>query len=226
MAFAFVQTATNANSSTTSLVLTLSTPAAVNDLIVINMKFAADPVTISVTDNSAVPNTYAQAIVATGPGIWANQFYGVQKTGGATTITVSWPGVLATRMIADEFSGGATTNATVFDVATSNFGSSTSGSGTLSPAASGELISAGYLLTSGGTFTAGTGYTTSTTNTDGSAEYNLSGTTSETMPASWTNSANWVLVAGAYKPSSSPVVSTRRNTSRLATLRITSLNHL
>lgn len=196
--FAFVQTTTNAVNPGTSVILTPPGAVTVNNLLVLNMKFTADPGTISIT-NSGTPNTYAMAVSGGGIGLFGYQYYGVQTNGGATTVTVSWVNSTAARIILDEFSGNATTNAAVFDKSATNTGTSTSGSGTLAPTSSGELISAGYLFGTAGTFTAGTDYTASTANTNGSAEYRLSGTTSETMPASWTNSVSWVLVAGAYK---------------------------
>lgn len=210
MAFLFVQTKQNATGGASSLVITLTSAATVGNLLVINMKFGGVSVsTPTVTDNSGTPNTYALAVGPIDEPIASDfrcfQFYGVQVTGGATTVTISWTGTFAARIVVDEFSGGATTNATVFDQATSGNGSGTSASvPSFSPTTTGELISAGVAFNGATSITAGTDYTLATNQTNQSSEYRLSSAASETAPMSWTGTLRWVETAGAYNsPSTS-----------------------
>lgn len=213
MAFAFVQTAGNAMlTNSTTNVVTPTVPLTAGNLVVLNIRLPIGTTVTSVTDNASVPNTY---LVAAGPlsytGI-AYQIYGVQITGGATTVTTTISSSTTSRVVLDEFSGGASTNATVFDkssTGTSGGASQLSASVTsFSPIAAGELISAGIFLTTAVTaITAGTGYViANNVQTTIGTEYRLSSTTTETAPISWTTSSIWGEIAGAYKVASSPSI--------------------
>lgn len=201
-----VQSVQLASGGANPLVVTVA-PTVINNLLVVNVKLGTANVgrhVTSITDN--VGNTYLKAIgnIGNPNGTFGiEQWYGVQTTGGATSITINLDGADSIRVQIDESSGGQTTNAAVFDKATSSAGggiAGTSGSVSLSPTAAGELIAVGVALTSGGTFTAGSNYVIGSQNTNGASQYRLNGTTSETAPITWQNSALWIEVAGAYIP--------------------------
>lgn len=206
---AFLQKNSTQGSGTGSFSITI--PAAtVNNVLIVNIKINSAATTVtSVTDNASTPNTYAKAIGPIVSGNTMYQYYGVQVTGGATTVTVNLSASSTARADVDEFSGGQQTNASVFDVATSNTGASgvsASLATPLAPANNGELISASLAPSvTVSTFVAGTNYTLGVNQNNLASEYRLSGTTSETAPISWTTSANWILVAGAYIPLASSV---------------------
>lgn len=203
MAFVQVQSL-QANIGSSSDVITLSQAATQNNLIVISTKGTG--IISSITDNASTPNTYALAKSSVNTTPHDYQYYGVQVTGGATTITVNYSSGVGNRTFVNEFSGGKTTNVTVFDKSAENSGNGSSGSLSLSPTNSGELIVAFKAANTGGTIThtAGTNYTLAPDGTNGSIssaiEYRLSGTTSETAPITWNNSDLWTEVAGAYIP--------------------------
>jgi hypothetical protein len=134
------------------------------------------------------------------------QYYGVQTTGGTTTVTVTLGSSGPARAEVDEFSGNATSG--VFDVYNTNSGNSATASTTLSPANNGELIVACMVNTGGVTPSSGTVYAlTSTSSSNLGVEYKLSGTTSET-PSFTLTSNPWVIAASAYKvPGTSTVTS-------------------
>ena len=203
MAFSWVQSTQTTGTAVTSVAVTISA-AGVNNLVVVHLKFfsSAIPAGLTVTDNAG--NTYANTGVTVSDPTVSNtqqQWYGVQVTGGATIVTASWTGTKTLRMGVEEFSGNASSNAAVFDKAATNNGNGTTGTITIAPNASGNLVDAFYGVSGAGAFTAGTNYTAGTTASSGDSEYRLSATTSETVPASWVTTNNWCAIAGSYKPS-------------------------
>lgn len=214
MAFAFVQTKSIDNaSSTTTGTISPTSVFTIGNLVVVHIRSSVFGNTISsVTDDKS--NVYANSggpvIDPNGTALVLWQYYGVQVIGGATTITVTFTSATTNRLIVDEFSGGMSTNATIFDKSSSGVNASGVNSTTglvtsFSPTNTGELISASA-ITSGadGPFTAGTSYTLGTgSDTAIASEYNLSSSTTETAPISWVTAGRWQMVAGAYKPSGS-----------------------
>jgi hypothetical protein len=205
MAFALAHTTQGATGGATSLAITVPATT-INNLVVINMKFNGAVSNISVTDNASTPNKYYMASPGGSSTIICYQFYGVQITGGATTITISWTTSQAARITVDEFSGGVADNATVLYKAAVANGNSQSASVTaITIPATGFLVSAGVGLTSASGIAAGSGYTLATTQTNQSTEYKLSGALSETGPLTWTSAASlWGECVGVYAPSGSP----------------------
>lgn len=199
MAFGFLKSTQSSGASVTTLAITV--PAVpVGALVIVNVKFTVAVVLPSVTDNASTPNTYAAAIgpITSGTNIMY-QFYGVAITGGVTTVTINWTNSVSVRATVEQFSGGKQTNATVFDVAASNIGTGTSASLTLTPSASGGLISACIGLNAGASAVVkGANYVIGTNNASTSTEYRIPGTTSETAPISWTTSVLWAEIAGSY----------------------------
>lgn len=230
MAFTFVQTKDNAQLTTsTTNVVTPTNPLTAGNLVIINIRLSTVGITVnSVTDSKG--NTYALATTASslgGAALNQYQYYGVQITGGATSVTVTLSSSATSRVIVDEFSGNASTNASVFDKATSttsSAGSATSAtlSPPLTPTNSGELIAVGLMLNNNITsLTAGTNYVIANSNElNFGTEYRLSSTTSETAPISWTTSVPWTEVAGAYIPST--LVTTTSTSSSTSTTNSTS----
>lgn len=203
MGFLFVQTKQNSSGGTSSLVITLDAPATANNVLVVNIKILNGSVTVtSVTDNASSPNTYANAVGPIDNGIRTYQYYGVQVTGGATTVTVNLSGSIAVRVDVDEFNGGALTNAAIFDNSSSGNGTGTSATVTsFNIARVGALISASVSPVS--TITtpvAGANYTLGQNQANLPSQYRLSSSTSETAPISWTNSSQWAEVAASYLP--------------------------
>lgn len=204
MAFSFIQSVQSTGSGTNSSLTVASTVQ--NNLLVINIKLGSNSETISsITDN--VGNTYAKAFgpVDNGTTLRTYQFYGVQVTGGATTITINKSGTVNTwRTTVDEFNGGNITNATVFDKssAQTNAGTSSALSTPIAPTTAGELIVSGVsFLTAPGSPVVATGYTIGTLGaaTAGS-QYKLSGTTSETAGMTWTGGTTWSNIVSAFIP--------------------------
>lgn len=202
MAFAHIQSVLGSGAVSPASVSVSATGQ--NNVVVVTIAFSAIRSGISVTDNASTPNTYAQAGTTNDGSISIYQFYGVQVTGGATSITVSWTGGGSVAPIAEEFSGGATSNAAIFDKSSTGTGSAaTSGAVTsFAPTNSGELIVSSIIFNAViSSPTAGTNYALGiSSSTTKATEYRLNGTTSETAPISWTNSANYDEVAGAYLP--------------------------
>lgn len=213
MAFAFVQTKDNAQlTSAITNVITPSSAITAGNLVVVNVRLSTGGLNInSVTDNKG--NTYAQAATSTLLGsTTANQYqyYGVQITGGATTVTVTLNISGTSRAVMDEYSGGASTNASVFDKSSIRVSSTMATSATVtsfSPTSAGELIVAGLMLSTAVTaITAGAGYIiANNVETTIGTQYNLSSSTTETAPISWTSTSTWTELAGAYIPATTTV---------------------
>lgn len=201
MAFAIVQASALNTSSGTSGNITLSSSAQ-NNLVVVHIRIASTVETVtSITDN--VGNTYVIGTGLIGGTTTQYQGYGVQVVGAATTITVNFSSSVSFRIGADEYSGGAITNATVIDQSATATGTGTSMSLSLSPSTGGKLIVATVQTAAIGTFSAGTNYTLSLNS--GTAQtlvsmYRLSGSTSETAPATNTQSGAWSEMARSYNP--------------------------
>lgn len=207
MAFAFVQTftpASDAVGNVASLSLTGSATTA-GSLVVVGVKLSdAGNTCNSVTDN--VGNTYVLFGPYDAGSRRSYMAYGVQVTGGATSITASFNagGTTTKAFKGIEISGGAATNAEVFDVSSTGTGTSTSPSvATFSPAASGELIVAFISIAASVTWTAGSGYVLSGANPSNfGCQYNLAGATSETAALTTSSSRAWAEIAMAFKPAS------------------------
>lgn len=204
MAFLQVNTtATPSNFTGTSGNITIASTTAGNLVVVhIDLQDYTRAVN-SVTDNKG--NTYASAgsQVASGNNDKYYVFYGVQVTGGATTITVNLNFSSGVNVVVDEYSGGASTNATVFDVNAT--GTTASGTGlytiNLAPSATGKLIVAFLANNSGVNISsAASGYTLYS-NASGyglSSEYKLSGTTSELPGATWVSTTVRTIIATSF----------------------------
>ena len=142
MAFAAVQSTTMTVSTASSVPTTVSATGSLN-LVIVHVKVAGGETLSSVTDDKS--NTYA----IVGPKIWNTtdrvyQAYGVQTTGGATTVTCTFSAsTTGKRVVITEFSGNATTNATAYDKDSNGSGTGTAASVTsFTPTNNGELISA------------------------------------------------------------------------------------
>lgn len=204
MAFAAVQT--TAQTATSGNVINRAiTATGAGNLVVVHCKIGGTSESLtSVTDTNG--NTFVVLSPVTDPSNTYRLFqaYGVQVVGGSTNIQLSFSGaVAAKRAGCDEYSGGAASNAAVFDASTTGSGTGTSlSASTLSPAASGELIVASLASKNARTWTAGTDYTIY--NGSGSitvrSQYRLSGTASETGPASIDSSDDWAEILTAFKP--------------------------
>lgn len=206
-AFAAVQSATQVSSTSTGVSVTLSATTAGNIVIGFGKTSSTSETLNSVTDNAG--NTYAiVGPVDQGSTVRLYLFYGVQVTGGATSVTLNWSGTTTHRCGADEFSGAAATNAAAFDVsATGHASSAAPATGTLTPAATGELIYAACAGDGARTWTAGSGFAlySGTGSIAARSEYNLSGGSTETAPFSVSSSFNWSEISAAFKaPSGSP----------------------
>lgn len=203
-AFAVVQQGT-AGQGTGSTSSTLSATTAGN-LVVVSARINGNTDTLtSVTDN--VGNTYACSSAFDWSEKRMYMCYGVQVTGGATTVTAAWSGSQTHVTYAAEFSGNASTNAATFEASATGTGTGTSlAVSALTPAASGDLIVGTYSVASSSTFTAAGGYTLyyPTNPSTGSLEYLLSGTTSETAPATIGSSKTWGGIAMAFLPAATP----------------------
>lgn len=205
MAFSFVQTQHNLQSpAALTNVTTPVTPYTQGSLVILTIRIiTTSNVVSSITDTAG--NTYALAAgpvdTATPMRMW--QYYGVQVTGGATSITVTFDGSITSRVVADEFIGGRPTNTTVFDASStglSSGGQNASAVTAFPPTMRGELVAAGLGFGSGATaITAGAGYVmANNTQTVIASMYRLASSQSETAPATWTTSNAYTEVAGAY----------------------------
>lgn len=203
MAFAFVQGPAPVAGTGTTVAITVSATVAGN-LVTVRIRSATTEVATSVTDN--VGNTYVLSSAVDMSTFRTYMAYGVQVTGGATTITVTWAASGVSKSVAaDEWSGGAASNAAIFDTSASATGTGTAIAVTLSPAASGELIVGAINRGTGtGNITAGTDYTIPAADVGRLVcrQYRLSGTTSETAPATIYTSLAWCEIAMAFKPAS------------------------
>jgi len=206
MAFAFVQASADAVDSVgtaTTVNMTVSATGAGNLVVAVIRMASTSNTCTSVTDN--VGNTYALV----GPSDNSTNIrlylaYGVQTTGGATTITANFTGSSATkRCFAGEFSGGESTNAAVFDAsATANGTSTTPAVASITTAASGELIIGAANTNGSPGWTAGSGFTQFGSTSGGlRGEYKLSGGASETCPWTLGSSVAWAAIGAAFKPS-------------------------
>jgi hypothetical protein len=188
MAFAAVQTSTQATGTGTTVVITTSATVASNLVVVHIVLLNTTETCSSVTDDKGNTYVLSSAIDEVGQ-FRMYQAYGVQITGGTTAITVTFSSnVVSKRCGADEFSGGSSTNATIFDVSTTGTGAaSPTAVSTLTPRRTGSLIVATLVADNVADWTAGTNYTLSNgvNNTQLRGQYRLSSGASETAPSSY-----------------------------------------
>lgn len=212
-AFAQVHTSTQATGTGSTVAIT-TTATTANNLVVVTIRLANAAVETcsSVTDDKS--NTYVLSALKNSDNgvVYVYQAYGVQVTGGTTTITCHFSGtVTSKRCGADEFSGGATTNASVFDTQQSGTGSGlTLSVSTLTPANTGELIVAS-MSTHASNYTAGSGFTmyNGTNPVSTRSEYKLSGGATETAPATVDGTSDsWCEIATAFKLAAGAAVNT------------------
>ena len=200
MAFLRVQDANTSGTNTTQNLTVSST--ILNNIVIggLNTDDISQTLT-SITDDKG--NTYVVDTATTHNSRFLYMFYGVQVTGGVTTITANKSGSVFSRMTIIEFSGNGTTNASTFDTEKTGTGAGTDLSvSTLTPAASGELIVSFGLLNNFLTWTAGAGYTLENQANPEQlkGQYKLSGTTSETAPMKVvSDSFGWGEHAKAFK---------------------------
>jgi hypothetical protein len=203
--------------SSTTNVITIPATTAGNLVVVYPTAATSGDSIVSVVDD--VGNTYTVAaanVQRTNIGMF--MAYGVQITGGATTITVTWGNNQFHRAGADEFhssNGALTSNAATFDTSSTGQGTIETSYAvtTMTPAANGELIVVLVKEAPTKATTAGSGYTLyNGTGTGQVSMYKLSGTTSETAPATVaTASGNWGEIALAFiEPTPASVVKTIR----------------
>lgn len=191
------------------------------NLLVINVSNLQSDIS-SVTDN--VGNTYVRAATIDGQlsGIRLEKWYGVQVTGGATTITVTYSGTTPRQHNFNEYTGTAASNATVLDKV-STLSGRTVGAGTVNmsvpaftPSNNGEIIDVNMnhegevdALVNGYTWYPGTGYAIMNSLYDYYIDvhlgdmYKLSSGASETAPVSFSASSagtNYVEIAAAFNP--------------------------
>lgn len=155
-AFSLVQNQLSNSGSGTTVVVTSSATVAGNLIVGCIQMGGVTETCSSVTDDKS--NTYVvQAAVDSGGIVRGYQFYGVQTTGGTTSITANFSGSSVSKIVnLSEFSGNDTTNGLTFDATTTGSGSSSSLScSTLTPAASGELVVASYWIFGAQFWTAG-----------------------------------------------------------------------
>ncbi len=198
--FAKVQEATNSVAGGTSISVSVSATGQ-NNLVILNVKFSDTlPTNISVTDNAG--NTYALAGKVVGSVFLAAQFYGVQLTPGATSITISWTGTETARAIVEEFSGNAISNAAVFDTSYVNTGVAQTSANVQPFMASfpGSLVASfiGFRVSTS-LPVAGSGYTIDFSNASQIVQYKLASSVIENAPASWTTASDWAEIVGVYK---------------------------
>lgn len=203
MAFAHVQASTTVAGSGTSAVISLSGTGAGN-LVVVHVYMGSTTQTVSsITDDAGNTYVVGSRQNASGGTHSATQGYGVQTSGGATTITVNFSGSVSHEVGADEFSGGATSNVAVFDETLSAANSGTAlAVATLTPTQAGNLVVATLVTGSARNFTAGADYTLSlpATGVQVCSQYRLSATTSETAPATISSSTVWMEWATSFNP--------------------------
>jgi hypothetical protein len=214
-AWSAIQTATQVTGNTTTANLTLTSTTAGN-LVVVYGRCLSSETLNSVTDSAG--NTYA----IIGPITNSTRFYmayGVQTTGGTTTVTLTFSAAGSKRTGADEYhssNGSLASNAAAFDATTSGTGTGTAAAtSTLTPAATGELIIGATAVGVAATMTAGTGFTAYSGggSTAVTSEYKLSGAATETAPMTISTSAAWVDIAAAFKEPSVSLVKTRNGLS-------------
>lgn len=218
-AFGAVQTANNTNgigSSTVSVTITSSTA---NNLIVVGIRTTTAVTVSSVTDNAS--NTYAVSSNVDIGGNRIYQAYGIQTTGGATSVTVTVSANASTSAIVNEYSGfsSGNTNATAYDGVATGTGTGTSlSTSTLTPTASGALIVC-TMRANGGSLAAGSGYTAyGIIGTITGMQYKLSSGASETCPAT-ASSGDWGIIGMAFRdnppaPSAAPALSAAGNVAK------------
>ncbi len=195
-----------------SKVITLS-PTTANNLVVVHTLIPAGVTVTSITDDKGNAYVVGSAVLNNNSSYQAWQSYGVQTTGGTTSITVNFSASSATVKStgAEEYSGGETTNAAIIDVRGSASATATSiTSSTITPAAAGELIVCTGGVNASRTWTAGTGYTLylGTNPNQLIAQYKLSGTTSEAPSMSISGAgARIFIIAQSYKAYTAPSTS-------------------
>lgn len=205
-AFTQVQTATQyAGGATTSGSATLSATG-LNNLVVVSIKVgSASDIISSVTDDKS--NTYTKvAGVSNASGtFYLAQYYSIQSTAAATSVTVNLSSSSSLRFGVDEYSGNATTSVLNGYATGNNLGGSTSLSTSTLTTPSGNLIVASGALSAAQTWTAGSGYTlySGSGSVTVRSEYKLSSSTSETAPATIGVSAYWSEIASSFNPSNS-----------------------
>lgn len=202
--FAVVQQSSVVSGTGSNVVSISATSAGELAVVGVRIQGVTDTIT-SVTDDKS--NTYACSTNVDYSSRRIYLCYGVQTTGGTTSVTVAYSGTQTHRAYVAVFSGGAASNAAAFDTSATgtNTGSALSVS-TMTLAASGELVVAWAGTASTQTYTAGTGYTLYyPTNPDvTNFEYNLSATTSETAPMTSTGTPVWAEIAIAFKEAPTP----------------------
>jgi hypothetical protein len=219
----------NANGVTTLATTVVST--ALNDVVIVNIIFtSATPNAVTVTDNASTPNTYAQATTigttSTGSNAIMYQFYGVQTTAAATSVTVNWTTSANILVRIDEFSGGQTTNTSIFDTSKTVVQGSASTSlamASYSPSEAHELVVACYSFATATTQIAGTGYTLPGGGSAASSavERRLANNATETSPMTLGASRTYTGLAGVYKlatPVGFTTYATYNSTSSAATV--------
>jgi len=205
MAFATVQTSSQTVGTGNSIVITTSATKKDNLVVVgIHYENAGGETCTGVTDDKG--NAYVlSAPNATPPdNVTIYMAYGVQITGGTTSITCSFSGTVESKTCgADEYSGGALTNASIFDKTSTGAAGGTALSVTsFSPTKVGELIVAVGGLNNNLTWTAGTNYTLYNGGTPARmrTQYRLVGAATETAPMSVSSdSFGWREIAMAFK---------------------------
>ena len=203
-AFAFVRANTGQN-STASTVNTTIVSTSQGDLLSVAVRTTTSETLNTVSDSAG--NAYAIVGPVDNGTVRLYVVYGVQVTGGVTTFTTTYAtAVQAKRIQVDEYSGTASTNSAAFDVTNSGTGTGTSvASSAITPAATGELIIGWMAKASAGTFTASGGYTLTSAATGNTvSEYLLSGSASETAPATISASMAWIDIVLAFKASAAP----------------------
>lgn len=209
-AFAAVQTASGVGTGTTDIVVTISSSGS-NNLLVVSNWVATGISFVSLTDNLGSSYTSSSVTTSGGGGnVSIVQSYAVVAS-GVTSVTVTFStnvgGAGTAGVIVDEFSGNATSS--VVDVSSTGSGTGTSlAASTFTPSVSGRLIVAtmiGYLANVAG-WTAGSGYTLYGQRDYAGypimrTQYNLSGSTSETAPATvaYLFLDEWAEIATAFK---------------------------
>lgn len=200
------------------------TATIINNLLVVHIDAAFGSVDVtSVTDNQG--NAYVLSSKVVGPdGQRAYMAYGVQVTGGATSVTINLSGSNDGYVIvaADEFSGGKTTNALIFDQTSSNVSGGSTNNVTSFALSAGELVIGSVTSFSGGPFAAGTGYTRYVNDDSWGiySQYKLSSGTLESSPC--TPSGASTLIVAAFKPLQSTAVFTKNIITKQAVRRASS----
>lgn len=211
MANTAVQTATLASGTGNSVAVTLSATVKGN-LVVVHIRLDSTAETCtSVTDDKSNTYTLSSAVDNT---IRVYQAYGVQVTGGTTTVTANFSASTITKRVgADEYGLGveASVNSQVTDVLKSNTGTGTFiQTGIFTPSLSGELC----VMTVG---SPSQNHTCSYTAYFGAdpcllkSAYNLSGTQSENPNDIGSFGGSWAAIGQSFKtpPNPSPLAWTK-----------------